>query len=63
MVVVDTDVLLLAFAFQRDERQTANTAFLTKIQAANPAITIYSLMEILGQLSFNLSAERLSAWQ
>lgn len=63
MVVVDTDVLLLAFAFQRDERQAANTAFLDKIQSESPAITIYSLMEILGQMSFNLSAEKLAAWQ
>jgi len=63
MVVVDTDVLLLAFAFHRDDRQTANAAFLSKIQSENPAITIYSLMEILGQLSFNLSPENLSAWQ
>ena len=63
MVVLDTDVLLLAFAFQRDDRQKTNTAFLNKIQVENPAITVYSLMEILGQLSFNLSPERLSAWQ
>jgi hypothetical protein len=63
MVILATDVLLLAFAFQRDSRQPVNTAFLEQIQAKNPAITIYSLMKILGQLSFNLSAERLSTWQ
>ena len=63
MVILDTDVLLLAFAFQRDSRQPVNTAFLEQLQTKNPAITVYSLMEILGQLSFNLSAERLSAWQ
>ncbi|MFZ5909352.1 MAG: type II toxin-antitoxin system VapC family toxin [Chloroflexota bacterium] len=63
MVVLDTDVLLLAFAFQRDDRQAVNNAFLTNIQLENPAITIYSLMEFLGQMSFNLTAERLSAWQ
>ena len=63
MVILGTNVLLLAFAFQRDSRQPVNTTFLEQIQAENPAITIYSLMEILGQLSFILSAERLSAWQ
>jgi len=63
MVILDTDVLLLAFAFQRDSRQPVNTAFLEQLQTKNPAITVYSLMEILGQLSFNLSAEHLSAWQ
>lgn len=63
MVVIDTDVLLLAFAFQQDSRQTANTAFLQQVQTAVPTITIYTLMELLGKLSFNLSPERLEQWQ
>ncbi len=63
MVVIDTDVLLLAFAFQRDARQPANTAFLDRVRSATPATTIYNLMEILGQLSFNLSPERLDSWE
>ncbi len=63
MVIVDTDVLLLAFAFHNDIRQEVNTSFLNKVQNQQPAITIYNLMEILGQLSFNLSAEQLGAWQ
>ena len=63
MVVIDTDVLLLAFAFQSDKRQSANAAFLKRAQVADPAITVYNLMELLGQLSFNLSPARLDAWQ
>jgi len=63
MVVLDTDVLLLAFAFQNDKRQPVNTAFLKRVQSAEPAITVYNLMELLGQLSFNLSPTRLDAWQ
>ena len=63
MVILDTDVILLAFAFQRDSRQPVNTAFLAQAQSKGIAITIYSLMEILGQLSFNLSADKLKAWQ
>jgi hypothetical protein len=55
--------LLLAFAFQSDKRQPANAAFLKRVQTADPAITIYNLMELLGQLSFNLSPARLDAWQ
>jgi hypothetical protein len=62
MVIIDTDVLLLAFAFQRDQRQAVNEAFLEQVQADSPAITIYNLMELLGKLSFNLSPERLDAW-
>ncbi len=63
MVIIDTDVLLLAFAFHRDVRQTQNNAFLNSIQQTNAAITIYNLMELLGQLSYNLSAERLLTWK
>lgn len=63
MVVIDTDVLLLAFAFQQDSRQVANSDFLQQVQTAVPAITIYTLMELLGKLSFNLSPERLEQWQ
>lgn len=63
MVVIDSDVLLLAFAYQRDPRQADNTQFLTHIQDANPGITIYNLMEVLAQLSFNVSPTHLSDWE
>ncbi|MCC6499483.1 MAG: hypothetical protein IT313_04355 [Anaerolineales bacterium] len=63
MVVIDTDVLLLAFAYPNDDRQKINQKFLETVQTAQPATTIYNVMEILGQLSFNLSAEQLDRWQ
>jgi hypothetical protein len=63
MVLIDSDVLLLSFAFSNDSRQEKNQAFLEAVQTAQPATTIYNVMEVLGQLSFNLSAERLDQWQ
>ena len=63
MVVIDTDVLMLAFTFHNDKRQATNAAFLEKVKSAEPAITVYNLMEILGQLSFNLSPTQLDDWQ
>ena len=62
MVTIDTDVLTLAYAFRRDSRQAANAQFLTVVQADGPATTIYTVMELLGKLSFNLSGERLAQW-
>ncbi|MCB0062573.1 MAG: hypothetical protein KDE19_10680 [Caldilineaceae bacterium] len=62
MVAIDTDVLLLAYAFHRDQRQMANTAFFKAIATQDAVVAIYSIMELLGQLSFNLSAERLAQW-
>jgi hypothetical protein len=55
MVIIDSDILLLAFAFQNDSRQPVNQAFLEAVQTAQPATTIYNVMEVLGQLSFNFS--------
>lgn len=63
MIAIDTDVLLLAFAFHRDARQSSNNAFLQQAQAAGAATTVYNVMELLGKLSFNLSPEQLDAWQ
>jgi len=63
MVVIDSDVLLLAFAYPNDDRQKANQKFLKAVHTAQPATTIYNVMEVLGQLSFNLSAEQLDSWQ
>ena len=36
MVAIDTDVLLLAFAFHRDPRQEANTRFLQLVRGEAP---------------------------
>ena len=54
MVVINTDVLVLAYAFHRDSRQAASAQFLSIVQAHDPAATIYSVMELLGKLSSNL---------
>lgn len=63
MVLIGTDVFILEFAFHRDRRYEVNAAFLTAIRQREPAITVYNLMEILGQLSFNLSPSRLGDWR
>jgi hypothetical protein len=63
MVIIDSDVLLLAYAFPNDNRHDINQAFLETIHTAQPATTIYNVMEVLGQLSFNLSSEKLQQWQ
>jgi hypothetical protein len=63
MVAIDTDVLLLAFAFHHDPRQSANTQFLQTVVDRDPMVAIYTVMELLGQMSFNLSAEQLGRWR
>jgi predicted nucleic acid-binding protein len=63
MVIIDTDVLLLEFAFHSDPRHEDNARFLATVRERTPAITIYNLMEFLGQLSFNLAPSRLAKWR
>ena len=53
MVAIDTDVLVLAYAFHRDPRQPANAQFLQAVITAGPATTVYNVMELLGRLPFN----------
>lgn len=62
MVGIDTDVLLLAFRFHRDPRQEANTEFLRVVKPLGIAAPVFVVMELLGQLSFNISGERLRQW-
>lgn len=62
MVLIDTDVLLVQFRYTRDTRVQENSVFLSQVQGKGPCITIYNLMEFLGQMSFNLSPDRLSLW-
>ncbi len=60
MIVIDSDVLLLAFAFSRDERQPVNRQFLS--MTTPRGATIYTIMEVLGKLSFNFSPSYLQQW-
>ena len=63
MVGIDSDVILIEMRYGRDARHAVNAQFLRAVRAAAPAITIYTLMEVLGQLSFNLSPNKLAEWQ
>lgn len=63
MVGIDSDVILIEMRYGRDARHAVNAQFLHAVRAAAPAITIYTLMEVLGQLSFNLSSNKLTEWQ
>ncbi|MFO7631323.1 MAG: hypothetical protein R6W76_02230 [Caldilinea sp.] len=60
MIIIDSDVLLLAFAFSRDERQPVNRQFLS--MTTPRGATIYTVMEVLGKLSFNFSPSHLQQW-
>ena len=63
MVAIDTDVFIIRYSFARDPRFVTVQRFLREVRSHSPAITLYNLMEMLGQLSFNLSPEQLGEWE
>ncbi|MBI5053778.1 MAG: hypothetical protein HZC38_15805 [Chloroflexi bacterium] len=63
MVVIDTDVFVLEFAFHNDPRRDVNSNFLKQVHDNDSAVTVYNLLELLGQLSFNLAPTKLETWQ
>lgn len=63
MVIIDTDILIMEFRFQRDKKYPINNQFLSILQATGGAITVYTLMEFLGKMSFNVNLSRLTRWR
>lgn len=63
MVIVDTDILIKEFRFQRDANYPINSQFLSVIRATGGAITVYTLMEFLGKMSFNVDRSKLTRWR
>lgn len=63
MVGIDSDVILIELRYQRDARYAANAQFLQAVRPSTPAVTVYTLMEVLGQLSFNLAPQKLAEWE
>ena len=63
MVIIDTDILLIEFRFQRDKKYPINKQFLSTIWATGGATTAYALMEFLGNMSFNINPSELTKWR
>jgi len=63
VVIIDTDILLIEFRFQRDKKYPINKQFLSSIRATGGATTVYTLMEFLGNMSFNMDPSELTKWR
>jgi len=60
-VLIDTDVFIIDLRYHRDLRYSENRAFLERVRQGEfvSRITVYTLMEVCGILSFNLSPQSL----
>lgn len=62
MVLLDTNVFIIDRFFPRDNRYTANQAFMAQLSAMEASFSIFSLFELCGISSFNLSPTELKRW-
>ena len=63
MVIIDTDILIIEFRSPHDIRYPINNQFLSIIRTMGGAITVYTLMEFLGKISFNVNRSKLTRWR
>jgi len=62
MVLLDTNVFVIDRFFRRDDRYDVNKAFLDLMTKTEAGFSIFSLFELCGISSFNLSAAELKQW-
>ncbi len=55
MILIDSDVYAMHLMYLRDVRFSLNQDFLDRVRPIPKATTIFNLLEICGQASFNLS--------
>jgi len=62
MILVDSNVFLIALRYPRDVNAAINAQFLERMKVRKDGVTsIFNLLEILGILSFNLNRTQLEA--
>jgi predicted nucleic acid-binding protein len=62
MVLLDTNVFLIARFFQRDARHAESARLVEQLPQQQGAIYLFTLFELCGLASFNLSAQELDDW-
>jgi len=62
MVLLDTNVFVIDRFFPRDDRYEVNKQFVARLPKMEAGFCIFSLFELCGISSFNLSPEELKRW-
>ena len=62
MILTDSNIFLIDRFFPRDEHYEVNKRFVGRFPEIEVGISIYTLFELLGIASFNLSEEEFSRW-
>jgi predicted nucleic acid-binding protein len=62
MVLLDTNIFVIDRFFPQDERYDVNKQFVARLPKIGAGFCIFSLFELCGISSFNLSREELKRW-
>lgn len=62
MVFLDSNIFVIDRFFPRDTHYQSNTSFLEKLRRIEAGISLFTLLELCGIASFNLSAKELKTW-
>jgi predicted nucleic acid-binding protein len=62
MICLDSNIFLIDRFFKRDVHYAANRRLVERLPALEAGLSIYSLLEICGLASFNLSSDELARW-
>ena len=62
MILLDTNIFVIDRFFPRDARYAVNKQFVDKLRGLDAGFSVFSLFELCGISSFNLSPEELKRW-
>lgn len=62
MILVDTNIFIIDRFFKRDESYRVNKDFINNLENYEAYFSIFTLFELCGLASFNLSEEELERW-
>ena len=62
MILLDTNIFVIDRFFPRDDRYSSNRNFIQRLPRIDACLSIFSLLELCGISSFNLSEKELKKW-
>ena len=62
MILVDSNVFLIDRFFKRDARFSDNKEFIERLGRIDAYVSVFTLLELCGLASFNLSPDELRIW-
>ena len=62
MILLDTNIFIIDRFFKRDDHYASNKRLVEMLPSLDAGISVYTLLEICGLASFNLSSKEFARW-